>query len=945
MQSSVHSSGAFYKRTIFLGLFSLFFPLLLFSQLATIRGKLIDEQTEEPIVGAEVKTLSNSVFSDFNGEFELQVSSTVNQVVLTIVGGGYQTLEVAVPISGRLNISVGTKRLIAEENLGQIAAEEIIPTITLSTDDQNSAGTQSISGILTASRDRFVNTVGSVFGPYRFNFRGYRSEHTMMFLNNIQVNDPESGGVFWSKWGGLNDVLRNRSTDIGLGSNAYSIGAVGGATGIDTRASTQRQQSRFSYALSNRSYDHRLMATHSTGMLPSGWAMTFSASRRWAQEGYQPGTFYDAYSYFLSVDKKIGDNHLLNITAFGSPIKRGRSGAAVQELYDLAGTNYYNSYWGYQAGEKRNSRVSDTHQPMAILRHDWTIGESTTITTSLAYQGGRYGSSALDWYDAPDPRPNYYRKLPSFIQNEQAAAVEELLRTSEEARQIDWARMYNANRNNFQTIFTVNGIPDYNVSGNRSSYIVEDRRYDSEILTFNNRFESFINDRIALSGGLGYQAYYGDNFKKVKDLLGGDYYLDIDRFAEFEPGADFLFIQNDLSRPNRIVREGDTFGYHYEMHIRKANAWLQTNISLDRFDFFLAASLNNTTFWREGLLQNGKFPDNSLGESERLNFLDYQFKGGATWKIDGRNYVVVNGNYQLQAPYARYSFTSPRTRNQTVPGLEQVKIQGIEGGYLLKAPYANARVFGYYTTFQDQLFNRSFFLDNAIINDDGSTSGGFVNYIMTGQDTRHMGLELAAEVEVISRLRLSAVAAIGEYQYTNRPTAFAYIDNRAEPLPAKTVYIKNFNVSGTPQKAYTFGIHYSGKDFWFANLNFNYFEDVWIDFYPERRTLAAVATVANPEFTNQVVEQGSNLWNEIIDQERAPSAFTMDFFGGKSWKIDDLFIYLNLGVSNILDKQDFITGGYEQFRFDFEEKDVGRFPNRYFYSPGRTYFLSLAFRI
>lgn len=945
MQSSVYFSGAFFKRTIFLGLLSLFFPLLLFSQLATIRGKLIDEQTEEPIVGAEVKTLSNSTFSDFNGEFELQVSSTINQLVLTIVGGGYQTLEIPVPISGRRNISIGTKRLISEENLGQIAAEEIIPTITLSTDDQNSAGTQSISGILTASRDRFVNTVGSVFGPYRFNFRGYRSEHTMMYLNNIQVNDPESGGVFWSKWGGLNDVLRNRSTDIGLGSNAYSIGAVGGATGIDTRASTQRQQSRFSYALSNRSYDHRVMATHSTGLLPSGWAMTFSASRRWAQEGFQPGTFYDAYSYFLSVDKKLGDNHLLNITAFGSPIKRGRSGAATQELYDLAGTNYYNSYWGYQAGEKRNSRVSETHQPMAILRHDWTLGDFTTITTSVAYQGGRYGSSALDWYDAPDPRPDYYRKLPSFIDNEQAEAVAELLRTSEDARQIDWARMYNANRNNFQTIFNVEGIEGNDVSGNRSSYIVEDRRYDSEILSFNNRFESFINERIALSGGVGYQAYLGDNFKTVKDLLGGDYYLDIDRFAEFEPGADFNFIQNDLSRPNRVVRKGDVFGYHYEMHIRKANAWLQSNFSLDRFDFFVAASLNNTTFWREGLLQNGKFPNSSLGESERLNFLEYQFKGGATWKIDGRNYVVFNGNYQVQAPYARYSFTSPRTRNQTVPGLEQVKIQGIEGGYLLKAPYANARVFGYYTTFKDQLFNRSFFLDNAIINDDGSTSGGFVNYIMTGMDTRHMGLELAAEVEVISRLRLSAVAAIGQYQYTNRPTAFAYIDNRAAPLPAKTVYIKNFNISGTPQKAYTFGVHYSGKDYWFANLNFNYFEDVWIDFYPERRTLAAVATVPNPTYTNQVVEQGSNLWREIIEQERAPGAFTMDFFGGKSWKINDLFIYLNLGVTNILDKQDFITGGYEQFRFDFEDKNVGRFPNRYFYSYGRTYFLSLAFRI
>lgn len=932
-------------RYFMLGLMSLLFPISLFSQLATIKGKLVDQQTNEAVIGVEVRTPSVSTFSDFEGQFEIQLSANTTEIVLTINGGGYQTLEIPVQIAGRKNVSVGTLQLLAEENVGQIAGEEIIPTITISTDDQNSDGSQSISGILTASSDRFVSTIGSVFGPYRYNYRGYGSENTMMFLNNIQVNDPETGGVFWSKWGGLNDVFRNRSSEIGLGSTAFGLGGVGGATTIDTRASTQRKQTRFSYASSNRSYSHRMMGTYSSGMLPSGWAFTVSGSSRWAQEGYQDGAFYEAYSYFLSVDKKLGDHHLLNITAFGAPTIRGRSGAATQELYDLAGSNYYNSYWGYQEGKKRNSRVSNTHQPMAILRHDWKVGENTSIITSVAYQGGRYGSTAIDWYDAPDPRPDYYRKLPSYIDNEQAEAVAALLRSSEAARQIDWAAMYNANRHHFVTINDANGIAGNTVSGNRSNYILEDRRYDSETYSFNNRFESVINNRISLSGGLGYQAFIGDNFKVVDDLLGGDFYLDIDKFAEFEPGADNDFIQNDVSIPNRVVKEGDVFGYHYEMNIRKANAWLQGDFSLDRFDIFLSGGLTNTTFWRNGLVQNGKFPDNSIGESEHLNFLDYQLKAGVTLKIDGRNYIIANGNYQKQAPWARYAFTSPRTRNQTVPGLEQVKIQGVEGGYLLKAPYANARVMGYYTTFKNQLFNRSFYLDNAIINDDGSTSGGFVNYIMTGMDTRHMGLELAAEVEVISRLKLSAVATLGNYQYTNRPSAFAYIDNKAEPLPAKTVYIKNFNLSGTPQKAYTFGIHYSGKDFWFANLNFNYFDDVWIDFYPERRTLTAVATVADPVYTNQVVEQGSDLWHDIIDQEKAPAAFTMDFFGGKSWKMNDLFIYLNVGISNILDKQDFITGGYEQFRFDFENKDVNRFPNRYFYSYGRTYYISLAFKI
>ncbi len=62
-------------------------------------------------------------------------------------------------------------------------------------------------------------------------------------------------------------------------------------------------------------------------------------------------------------------------------------------------------------------------------------------------------------------------------------------------------------------------------------------------------------------------------------------------------------------------------------------------------------------------------------------------------------------------------------------------------------------------------------------------------------------------------------------------------------------------------------------------------------------------------------------------------------------KIKNHFIYLNVGVSNLLDNQDFQTGGFEQFRFDFEGKDVNRFPNQYFYSFGRTYFINVSYKI
>ncbi len=46
-------------------------------------------------------------------------------------------------------------------------------------------------------------------------------------------------------------------------------------------------------------------------------------------------------------------------------------------------------------------------------------------------------------------------------------------------------------------------------------------------------------------------------------------------------------------------------------------------------------------------------------------------------------------------------------------------------------------------------------------------------------------------------------------------------------------------------------------------------------------------------------------------------------------------------VNNVLDNQEIITGGYEQLRFDYENKDVNKYPANYFYMYGRTYMLIL----
>ncbi|MCB0557966.1 MAG: TonB-dependent receptor [Lewinellaceae bacterium] len=923
-------------------LLTLFTFLLAFSiqaKTVNVRGVVNDSETKSPLEGALV-TLDGtraSAVTDGKGAF-LFFGVEEGEHTFSVKAEGYsdQSIRVAIESDSEQDFNLGTIELAPEQQeSGIVNKEDFIPTITLSDEDlEQESDNQNISGVLSASRDVFVSTAAFTFGSARFRIRGYDSEEAAVYVNGIPFNELENGRVFWSAWGGLNDVVRNRDTEVGLEPVSYTFGGLGGATSIDTRASLQRPEIRLTYSSSNRGYRNRAMATVSSGMMDNGWAVTFSGSHRWADEGYQPGTFYDSWAYFLSVDRKLGDNHMLNLNIFGSPTKRGRAGASTQEVYDLAGSNYYNSFWGYQNGKVRNSRVSNIHQPVVILRHDWKISPEATLTTAASYQFGRIGSSALNWFDAPDPRPDYYRKMPSFFRlsgwDEAADIVEQDLLADPNALQVPWDELYDANRNSQLDEKFSYLLDGQEYTGKWSQYMVEDRRYDTREMNFYSNYQHAITSQFTLSGGISYQAQTVETFKTVEDLLGGDFFLNVDAFAVRDFSDDFDIQQNDLNNPSEIVRQGDVFGYNYDIDVRKGELWMQGQMSLPKLDLFLAGNVSNSQFWRTGKYRTGRFPDNSFGESEKQSFTNIGIKGGATYKLDGRNYLFANAAFLTRAPFVRNAFVSPRTRDQAVRGLDSETIYSGEAGYLLRSPNVKARASAYYTQFENRIDLIQFYND---------LSRSFGAFVMTGLNQRHMGAELAVEAKITSSLSATAVAALGQYIYNSRATGYLYEDN-SEAFDAEAqgfeVYSKNVYVPGRPQNAYTLGLQYRPRGYWFAYLNFNYFDGVWIDYNPLSRTSEAVLGV----------DPSSAEFERIIEQKKGDDAFTVDFFGGKSFRFGDIFLYLNLGVNNILNNQDFITGGFDQLRFDFDVRsgDDTVFIPRYYYLYGRTYFVNVSLR-
>ncbi|PCJ77853.1 MAG: hypothetical protein COA57_16495 [Flavobacteriales bacterium] len=805
---------------------------------------------------------------------------------------------------------------------------ELIPVFILNADDlENEMQSQDVSGLLQASRDVFNSVAGFNFSAARFRKRGYGSENFVVMLNGVKMNNPESRWAIWSVWGGLNDITRYQNVTNGIGSSAHNFGGVGGSSNIEMRASSLRKGTRFSYAITNRTYRNRIMLTHSTGMMSNGWAASVSLSSRWANEGYIQGTHYSAMSYFLSLEKKLNDKHSIGLVGFGAPTIQGRQGIALQEVYDLEGTNYYNPYWGYQNGEKRNARVRNNHVPMVMLSHYFTPDETTKLSTTAYYQFGRAGQTSLNWQDAKDPRPDYYRYLPSYYQSDYpniAAEFTTAWQTDENTRQINWDNLYNANYKNLYTLEDADGISGNSITGNRGKYIVEEARTDPKRFGLNSILNKKVNDRLMVSAGINLMSHKSHNFKVAEDLLGADFWVDIDKFAE-QTSEDGTEIQSDLNNPNSVIEQGESFGYDYHMNINKEEAFAQAEYKMKKIDVYAGLQVLYTTFWRTGNMKNGQFPDNSFGDSEKQNFLNYGAKAGIVYKLTGRHFLSVNGAYLTRPPSIRNTYASPRTRDHIVDGLKSEQLFSGDVNYHLRYPSLKARATWFYTQVKDQAWLRNYYHDGY---------NSFVNYAMQGVDYLHTGVEVGVQGTIASVFVVSGAFTKGDYVYNSRPTAAITIDNSSEVLAKdRTVYLKNYHLGGMPQTAASIGLKYNNPKYWWVGADFNYFADIYLPPAPDRRTAESVDkfVITDPQ------------WSEVLDQQKLDNDYTLNVFAGKSFRLKSkYFLMFTLNVSNVLNNKNFITGGYEQLRTD--NSDINRFPPKYGYMYGTTYFAMASLR-
>ena len=752
----------------------------------TIKGKIIDADTDEALLGATaaIEGTTMGTTAALDGSFTFSAPAGTHVLLIRFVG--YEEISMSVTVKngevtdlGKIPVKSTSIGLDEVKVIASVAVDRQTPVAVSTVKSkmiEERLGGRDLPQILEFTPSVYASPSGGGYGDSRINIRGFNQRNVAVLINGIPVNDMENGWVYWSNWAGLGDAASQIQVQRGLGASKLAINSVGGTMNIITKTTDATKGGSFKYEVTDFG-NQKMTLSLSTGKMSTGTAVYFVGSRTWG-EGYLAATWVDAWSYYLSVSQDIGKKHKLAFTAIGAPQQHGqRYSYLSKEDIDKYGTKY-NPDFGYRYGEELNQRINYYHKPQFALNWYFDINEKMFLATSAYISTGNGGGSG--------PLGKYTNMTA--------------------LGQIDWDEVVDWNSSN-------KGINDT---------VVMDGDTLSESRTIlrnsvNNHFwygilstlKINLNDNLDLMVGIDGRSYKGEHYREVRDLMGGGFYYESYKYA----------VDGAAGRP-QALGVGDKIAYDNDGLARYGGAFAQLEFNSGIFSAFVAGTVSNTWYQR---IDRYNYVNEADQKSDVLNAIGYNAKAGANVNLTEHHNVFANLGYYSKAP--DFNFLWPNYTNEvSTTDLLNEKVIGFELGYGYQSRYFNANVNGYYTMWQDKsLLSRSF-------SSDGQDTRSFI----TGLDATHMGIEVEALAHVTDVFDIGVLASIGNWEWKNDVIGIV-VDDQTFETDSTEVYAKGLKVGDAPQTQLGLKLQYNPFKKINLGLDIIHFADFYADFDPADR--------------------------------------------------------------------------------------------------------------
>ncbi len=773
-----------------------------FAQTGTISGRVTDQDTYEPLPGANIliKGTSRGTITEMDGKFTIENIQPGNYLVeITFIG--YETSENFVTVRpGRNSImgeirlkpaSIGLKEV---EVIASVATNRKTPVAFTSIDGKTieaTVGNQEFPEALRSTPSIYVTKQGGGFGDARINVRGFDQRNVSVMVNGIPVNDMENGWVYWSNWAGLSDVTTKIQVQRGLGASKLAVPSIGGSINIITNAADMKKGGKAGIMIGNDGFSKYSLVL-STGLGKTGWAFTMQGTHT-RGNGYIDGTKFRAYSYFLSLSKEINKNHSLGFTFLGAPQwHHQHSYANVYTDYEKYGYRY-NGDWGWKDGEEYTFRRNFYHKPQGFINWYWTISEKTELATSAYVSFGRGGGTGPRGkingnaeYRLPKDNNGLYR-FDDIEKWNSGGSVPDF--------GADRKKWYEYNPDSADNKKGFWG--DKYVSTNSYGIVRRASMNSHNWYGIISNLTHQLSDVFTLSAGIDFRGYKGIHYRRMNDLLGADGY-----FTNRNINTTGYFIsQEKPANAWPTLSNDEKLNYYNDGLVRWFGGYAQLEFSKNKFSAFISLSGSSQGFKRVDYFNyyySDEMSDEAgLGANMRSgwhSFFGGNIKTGINFNINSQNNVFLNAGYLSRQPIFDNVF--PYYNNIANDDSPNQKIYAAELGYGFRNNWLNLNLYLYHTRWVDRQINRSVTYEGD-------------DYVANFSiDQQHQGIELDFQASPLRNLNINGMFSVGNWIYKGNALASLYDDNQ-DFVGEATLYLDNVKVGDAAQITFNLGADYN----------------------------------------------------------------------------------------------------------------------------------------
>ncbi|MBN2744820.1 MAG: TonB-dependent receptor [Marinilabiliaceae bacterium] len=874
-----------------------------------LKGKIVDADTNEPLIGAAVMIdgTTNGVITGFDGSFNLDTDAKTTTLLLKYIGYKDKTHKVSENDADNL----GTIRIAPDAiGLGEVSVTASVGVtrktpIAMSTLTpkliEEKLGTQEFPEIFKSTPGVWATKGPGGYGDSKINMRGFQSANVAVLINGVPMNDMEWGGLYWSNWAGLSDVIRTTQTQRGVGASKVSAPSVGGSINIVTTTTEAKKGGAISYGVGSDGYN-KMLFNVSTGLNENGWALTLLGAKTWG-DGYVQGTEFQSYNYFASIAKIINDRHQISLTAFGSPQEHyqrssydGLTIEGWQQVKNyMKGDNpyKYNPTYGFGLhGERKTSSYNQYHKPQISMNHQWQINDKSSLSTALYTSIGR--GSGYSGQGATSTYSGYWYGSSNGVLNT-------TFRNSDGTFAYDQIYHLNAASQTGSLMAMSKSINAHNWYGLLSTY------------------NTTVADYFDITAGIDMRYYKGQHTNELIDLYGADYY--IDRYRASVSSANHAQAGTDEFNYKKL-QVGDVVYRDYDGYVMQEGGFGQVEYNRGKISAFAAGSLSNTSYWRYDRF----YYDKDNAKSETLSFIGYTAKGGANYNLTDHHNVFANVGYISRAPFfSGGAFLSSTVSNATNPDAVNEKIFSVEAGYGFRTSWMDIKLNAYRTEWRDKSMTKSFDIsENGIVIDRASVN-------MTGVNALHQGIEVELASQPLKWLELTAMFSYGDWTWNNNATGYFY-NNGGQPLAdtkgtiasgiqaadhaSIKLNMKGVEVGGSAQTTAAAGAKIKFTKDLRMGIDYNFAARNYADW-----SVSSSDLVGNAEKT-------------YVTPWKIPSFSTVDMNASYSFDMGSTRATFSGNVENLLD-QEYIAEAYDGGTHNWDSA------YRVFYGFGRTYSVRL----